>query len=914
MSRSPSPASPGTWHAAAGTGVDARANLKGDLPAIEALFGLWPAWVAGSLLLVLQTLLAGLGAYETLRRRGAVPPDLAVVAAASYALWPVVSPAYSGFTPWHGWYVPGFPCLCLLVTLRHPSIRPALALAGAVVAWGSPTASGLLIAVGVATWLVASGWPLRDTCVRLLAFAGGFVIAKWQTLLALWLTVPESHRVGRIPEHAFAAWSLAGTTRDVLEAVTPAAGPVLLLLGLRTVVLETPRARRLVTGVLVLLAVTAVDPLLRGTLGTALPLAGYQWRRVLLLVPWLLTAAAAIAATRLSRVPPRAVVASWITLLVYSLAAHTAREVERRHGSHYLRLLAHPDLTALATSTRDQAPFRVATWADANVSFGGQHAAFAWPMGLETADLYLNAYPQRYHDFWTVLIEPTLHQRPDIAEYFDRWGNMAYLFNPEARLFAPFVPQSSSANPEPPFRLALLSLANVRYVLATRPIPGLQWPGRAPAGSTAGDPLEGSWIRPVPWSPSVWLPRIVAYENPHVLPRAFVVTTWTLRPTSQAVLDDLRTATTDVLATSAFLTMADADTANLPSPRTLPPTSGHPTVAYRRAQDEIHLDVSTSHPGLLVISHAYSPWWRATVHGQAAPVIAVNHAFMGVAVPEGASHVRLRYAPPWQQHGLTNTATLLALLLWALAMRHRPPRSPAPQATGRFDDERRQVLERLERDHYWFSGRQRLVLDLLRRVRPRPQGLVVDLGAGTGRIAHAVARAGFPVVGLDQHRPAASHRPLPWVVADVSAPPLATASADVVLLLDVLEHVDDAAVLADVRRVLQPGGVALITVPAYPWLWSARDVQAGHRRRYTASALSDTLLTAGLRPVRWQRYQCLLLPALVASRLLRPWSESLSAEERPRAMARWITHLEVALSPWVRWPAGSTLVVVCERT
>jgi hypothetical protein len=76
----------------------------------------------------------------------------------------------------------------------------------------------------------------------------------------------------------------------------------------------------------------------------------------------------------------------------------------------------------------------------------------------------------------------------------------------------------------------------------------------------------------------------------------------------------------------------------------------------------------------------------------------------------------------------------------------------------------------------------------------------------------------------------------------------------------------------------------LVTVPQHPWLWSAVDVAAGHRRRYTRAVLVQRLRNAGLEPVRVTSFVSLLLPALALSRRSGPDAEDelgLGRELRP---------------------------------
>lgn len=87
-------------------------------------------------------------------------------------------------------------------------------------------------------------------------------------------------------------------------------------------------------------------------------------------------------------------------------------------------------------------------------------------------------------------------------------------------------------------------------------------------------------------------------------------------------------------------------------------------------------------------------------------------------------------------------------------------------------------------------------------------------------------------------------------------------------MFDVLEHIDeDVATLAALRKHLAPGGRMLITVPAYPWLWSAHDVFLHHKRRYTAQRLRKVFNDSGLHLDRISYFNTLLLPLAALGRL-----------------------------------------------
>src|SRR5580765_1620150 len=146
--------------------------------------------------------------------------------------------------------------------------------------------------------------------------------------------------------------------------------------------------------------------------------------------------------------------------------------------------------------------------------------------------------------------------------------------------------------------------------------------------------------------------------------------------------------------------------------------------------------------------------------------------------------------------------------------------------------------------------RERLLLRELLRAAPGPR--VLDVGAGQGSFSARLAARGFDVVSTDASPEAAAvlrerlHGEV--VEADATALPFPDASFDTVILAEVLEHVeDDRAAAAEAARVLPPGGVAAVSVPAHPELYGPSDEWAGHVRRYTREGLLAAVASAGLR-------------------------------------------------------------------
>jgi SAM-dependent methyltransferase len=149
--------------------------------------------------------------------------------------------------------------------------------------------------------------------------------------------------------------------------------------------------------------------------------------------------------------------------------------------------------------------------------------------------------------------------------------------------------------------------------------------------------------------------------------------------------------------------------------------------------------------------------------------------------------------------------------------------------------------------------RERLLLRLF--LSGKPGRRVLNVGAGQGSFSRLLEHRGFEVVSTDVSQAACTvlaERVRGRVLrADVAALPFADSSFDAVVLGEVIEHVeDDVGALSESRRVLRPGGVAALSVPAHPTWFGPSDEWAGHVRRYSRDALVAACRAAGLEVLR----------------------------------------------------------------
>ncbi|GIW43733.1 MAG: methyltransferase [Candidatus Binatia bacterium] len=179
----------------------------------------------------------------------------------------------------------------------------------------------------------------------------------------------------------------------------------------------------------------------------------------------------------------------------------------------------------------------------------------------------------------------------------------------------------------------------------------------------------------------------------------------------------------------------------------------------------------------------------------------------------------------------------------------------------------------IEAVHWWFEGRRAIFHALLCRLPLSSDALLLDLGCGTGANLRFLSRYGR-VIGLDWGAAAARYSRrrtgLPVLRGDVQTLPFRDGTVDVVTAFDLIEHIeDDRTCVAEMARVVRPGGYVLVTVPAFPWMWGRQDVINHHKRRYRAREFAELFHGAGLEILRLTYLNTLLFPVVAAVRLAR---------------------------------------------
>lgn len=225
----------------------------------------------------------------------------------------------------------------------------------------------------------------------------------------------------------------------------------------------------------------------------------------------------------------------------------------------------------------------------------------------------------------------------------------------------------------------------------------------------------------------------------------------------------------------------------------------------------------------------------------------------------------------------------------------------------------------LYRKHWWWRAREETILEVLRRRFGSKANLhILDVGCGDGLFFDRLQEFG-DVEGVEPAGelvdPNGPHRPK-IAVAPFDETFCPGKQYSLILMLDVIEHVDQpASALRHARTLLEPGGLLVITVPAFPVLWTNHDVLNQHRTRFTKPRLCELAEQARLR-ILDARY---LFGWMFPAKLLLKAKEEITGTKPdiPRVPGPWWNHFllrlaraENRLALRVAFPVGSSLLVL----
>ena len=228
------------------------------------------------------------------------------------------------------------------------------------------------------------------------------------------------------------------------------------------------------------------------------------------------------------------------------------------------------------------------------------------------------------------------------------------------------------------------------------------------------------------------------------------------------------------------------------------------------------------------------------------------------------------------------------------------------------------LMDAVEQRMWWYRALHARLLLALDGIT----GPVLDAGCGTGGLLAALRarRPDLELFGVEWAEAAVARSAAKsgaWLVrGSVNALPFADASFSAVVSADVLCHaaVQPDKALAELRRVLRPGGRLVVNMPAFAWLMSAHDRQVHNARRVNAGALRTMLAQAGFSDIRTRYWNGLLLPLMVARRKL----QRQDARSDVAVFSPWLDATLFAITEFerrlpVRMPAGGSVLATAIR-
>jgi hypothetical protein len=675
------------WNAAALTGTDRlAAGLATESDRL--LYLILPGWLAYGLFVWAQRFIAGYFTFRLLRDTLGVGTLASLVAGLGYSLFAQESiqgstnVALSGFALYDGLATPGLPLvLWILSSLSvQRRVRPYLVAVGLGIMLGltSHFSMSLFLWPAILSWFLAVS-PRRDVrfWCAMMVFGASWLLVETPSLLASLANAPSSHR---------AAWDMNDPFFGGSMAKVRLAGNLIrdnslfLFIALMGLVCTRGRDGRLVAliaGITLGLGFVAASPLISSILPGFL--AGFQIDRIYLVLPFAVAVAAGVGlghfpeSWRLSLTSGnreryglsiRQLAWTGMCGVVIWQSADINRTIlnELADGSNYATLFEHPDLQELASKQTLASPFRVATIHSTGILAPEWHAGYAWAYGLETADGYIPLHSQRYQNYWERVIAPVMVRDSDWRDFFHLWGSQVYLFLPRlGSVKNGLVPFADL------FKLSLLSLANVRYIVSALPVQDEQLTllpsqtrdrllaqGPRRFRDRLADMLRGNYAG----SP------LYIYENQTALPRAFVAHRVEAYRDPRDVLDAVDHASMNDLSSTAYVLRTDAD--HWASDQG---GIGHDRVTIDSlSADVIKLNIDADRDGVLIIANSFSPYWKARIKGIDTPVFPVDYAFQGVHVEAGVQDLVLEYRPPYAASTLAQHVT--ALMFSGLRERH----------------------------------------------------------------------------------------------------------------------------------------------------------------------------------------------------------------------------------------------------
>ncbi|KKP26332.1 MAG: methyltransferase family protein [candidate division TM6 bacterium GW2011_GWE2_31_21] len=237
--------------------------------------------------------------------------------------------------------------------------------------------------------------------------------------------------------------------------------------------------------------------------------------------------------------------------------------------------------------------------------------------------------------------------------------------------------------------------------------------------------------------------------------------------------------------------------------------------------------------------------------------------------------------------------------------------------------EGRELLFEIEREHWWFESRRKIVYDLFWKKyfsKQTEKLKILSIGTSSGVELEFLSKFGN-VLGIDLDEKMvlnAQKNGLNVLKQDILSNNFKDNSFDIVFAMDVLEHIEDhEKAFKEAFRVLRSGGYMFITVPACKFLWSNHDEHQffPHKRRYNKKDFLVLLRTQNVEILKCSFFNFFLFPFITLVRLLNVSSDSqLKIPNKfVNSFFKTIFSSERYFLNKINFPIGVSLIAICRK-
>jgi SAM-dependent methyltransferase len=238
-----------------------------------------------------------------------------------------------------------------------------------------------------------------------------------------------------------------------------------------------------------------------------------------------------------------------------------------------------------------------------------------------------------------------------------------------------------------------------------------------------------------------------------------------------------------------------------------------------------------------------------------------------------------------------------------------------------------EVESKVENFHWWFVVRRKLLKSILSSVNLPINSLTLDIGCGTGSNLRTLTSSGFYTIGLDRSiyalalvKNRKNKDGFHLLAGDLNNLPIKTKSVGLIIAMDIFEHLEnDVNGICESYRALVDGGVLIVTVPAFEFLWGIQDVVTGHKRRYLGKDITKKLREAGFDILKSSYFNFFLfIPILFARRIIRLLGLKIESENEfnfslMNFFLKTIFSLELYALKYFSFPFGVSILCIAKK-